>query len=141
MLTCNVQITDESIKKLTKVRAIDALSEAIWNAIDANANIINITTKYNETTGQIAEIVIEDDGDGIPYNKFNDYFTLFQKSWKANERRSNNKLYHGKKGEGRFKLYTLANTIVWETSYISNDKLEKYSIIGNQFKMKTFGIY
>lgn len=140
MLTCNVQITDESIKKLTKVRAIDALSEAIWNAIDANANIINITTKYNETTGQIVEIVIEDDGDGIPYNKFNDYFTLFQKSWKANERRSNNKLYHGKKGEGRFKLYTLANTIVWETSYSNNDKFEKYSITGNQFKMKTFEI-
>ena len=93
ILTKDVVITDESIKKLTKVRAVDALCEAIWNSIDSDATNINIKTIQDNKTGHISKIIIQDNSSGIPYNKFDDYFTLFQKSWKAKARRTNNKLW------------------------------------------------
>ncbi len=140
ILAKDVVITEESIKKLTQVRAIDALCEAIWNAIDADATVINIRTMKDQSIGHIASILIEDNGRGIPYNEFDSYFTLFQKSWKSQARRANNKLYHGKKGEGRFKLYTIAKNISWTTSYEIDNKVLQYTISGKQSQPKRFEI-
>jgi len=139
-LTREVVITEESIKKLTRVRAIDALSEAIWNSIDSDATDINIKTIQDKNTGHLIEIIIKDNGSGIPYKKFNDYFTLFQQSWKKTTRRKNNKLFHGKKGEGRFKLYALAGSATWDTSYIVDNKINNYKINGKQYQPKKFEI-
>ncbi len=137
VLTRDVLITEESIKKLTKVTAINALTEAIWNAIDSDATNIQIKT-HRDKAGLLQNITIEDNGKGIPYNKFDDYFTLFQKSWKKNNRRSNNKLYHGQKGEGRFKLYAIAENIKWDTTYKIQNKLKHYSIECNHREPKKF---
>ena len=139
ILTREVLITEESIKKLTKVPAINALCEAIWNSIDADATHIHIKTNRNES-GLLQQISIEDNGKGIPYEKFDDCFTLFQKSWKKNNRRENNKLYHGQKGEGRFKLYAISENIQWDTTYQIEDKLEQYSISCNHHEPKKFTI-
>ena len=139
-LTREVVITEESIKKLMKVRAIDALSEAIWNSIDSDATDINIKTIQDKNTGHLTEIIIKDNGTGIPYTKFNDYFTLFQQSWKKKSRRKNNKLFHGKKGEGRFKLYALAGSLTWDTSYMLDGKIKHYIIQGKHTQPKKFEI-
>jgi len=122
-----VVITDDAIKRLFNARPIDALTEAIWNAIDAKAKNINVVFVKNKDFGTLEEIRIEDDGDAIPIDKFDDYFLQYQKSWKAEERNSG-KNYHGRKGEGRFKIMSIARNLCWKTSYTVNEKIEEYSI-------------
>ena len=73
LITKNVVITDEAIKRLFKNNAIISLSEAIWNAIDAKAKNISITLQKN-TSAVIEKIIIEDDGEGLPRDKFDEYF-------------------------------------------------------------------
>jgi len=135
-LNKEVVITDEAIKKLFKVPAISALSESIWNALDAKAKNISISIDTNNI-GTINTITITDDGEGIPLNKFDDMFLPYQKSWKA----EGCKNCHGKKGEGRFKLMALANDITWETSYKDdNNIIKKYSISSTRNNPKVFKI-
>ena len=70
--------TEEAIKRLFKVPTIVSLSEAIWNAIDAKAKNIHINFIKN-SLGAIQEIKITDDGEGIAFDKFEEYFLQFQK--------------------------------------------------------------
>lgn len=107
-----VVITEEAIKKLFKVPAIISLSEAIWNAIDAKAKNIYIFFKKDQF-GAIQEIEITDDGEGIPFDKFEEYFLQYQKSWKRDAEGD----LHGKNGEGRFKLLAISKNIEWKTTF------------------------
>lgn len=135
-LTKEVVITEEAIKKLFKNPAIVALSEAIWNAIDAEAKKISINFQKNASE-VIEKITIEDDGEGIPREKFDDYFLQYQKSWKA----ESGKDYHGKKGEGRFKLMAITKHIEWQTSYLAEEgKYKRYTIIADKNKPKSFEV-
>jgi hypothetical protein len=118
-----VVITEEAIKKLFKVPAIISLSEAIWNAIDAKAKNIYINFKKNQLSA-IQEIQITDDGEGIPFNKFEEYFLQYQKSWK---RKAKGDL-HGKNGEGRFKLLAISKNIEWKTTFKTNNDKKEFSI-------------
>jgi len=136
LLTKDVVITDEAIQKLFKNTALIALSEAIWNAIDAKARNISINFQKNQSD-VIEKIFIEDDGDGLPIENFDEYFLQYQKSWKAESLKD----YHGKKGEGRFKLMAIAKNIEWKTSYrTSEDKYKQYSIFATKKQPKSFNV-
>lgn len=132
-----VVITDDAIKRLFNARPIDALAEAIWNAVDARAKNINIVFVKNKDFGTLEEIRIEDDGDGIPREKFDDYFLQYQKSWKAEER-NNGKNYHGRKGEGRFKIMSIARILLWSTSFGNDDTSQEYSIVAKKDHPRTY---
>ncbi|WP_324172090.1 ATP-binding protein [Sulfurimonas sp.] len=130
----DVVITDEAIKRLFKNNAIIALSEAIWNAIDAKARNISITLQKN-TSEVIEKIIVKDDGDGVPRDKFDEYFLQYQKSWKAEADGD----YHGKKGEGRFKLMAISKNIEWSTSYkFSENEYKQYEITAEKKNPKKF---
>lgn len=135
-LTKEVVITEEAIKRLFKNPAIVALSEAIWNAIDAEAK--NISINFQKNMSEVIEkIIIKDDGEGIHRKKFDEYFLQYQKSWKA----ESDKNYHGKNGEGRFKLMAIAKHIEWKTSYFSEDKnYKQYTIIADKNRPKSFEV-
>lgn len=122
-LTKEVVITEEAIKKLFKIPAIIALSEAIWNAIDAKAKNIYIEFTKNQL-GAIQEIRITDDGDGIPFDKFEEYFLQYQKSWKREAEGD----FHGKNGEGRFKLLAISKNIEWKTIFKTDNNEKEFSI-------------
>jgi len=118
-----VVITEEAIKKLFKVPAIISLSEAIWNAIDAKAKNIHIKFIKNQL-GAIQEIQITDDGEGIAFDKFEEYFLQFQNSWKREAEGD----FHGKNGEGRFKLLAISKNIEWKTIFKTNNDEKEFSI-------------
>ncbi|MFW3356968.1 ATP-binding protein [Aliarcobacter butzleri] len=118
-----VVITEEAIKKLFKVPSIISLSEAIWNAIDAKAKNIHINFIKTQL-GAIQEIRITDDGEGIPFNKFEEYFLQYQKSWKREAEGD----FHGKNGEGRFKLLAISKNIEWKTIFKIDNNEKEFSI-------------
>jgi len=128
-----VVITEEAIKKLFKVPAIISLSEAIWNAIDAKASNIHIDFTKDQL-GAIQEIKITDDGEGIPFDNFEEYFLQYQKSWKREAEGD----FHGKNGEGRFKLLAISRNIEWKTIFNTGSEKKEFSIKINKNNPKNF---
>jgi C4-dicarboxylate-specific signal transduction histidine kinase len=62
--TIKVGIESDAIEKFSKVSVDQALEELIWNAIDAEASVIEIVLDRQDLEG-INRIVIRDDGHGI----------------------------------------------------------------------------
>ena len=129
-----VELTIDHIKrKANKIKNFSALNEAIWNAIDADANNIHISTKI-EISGtnqkEITEIIISDDGHGIKKAELEDSLFRYGKTKKTVLGRSpSGRAYHGKAGEGRYTYYSLGSAIIWESKYQSGSKTFTYNVI------------
>ena len=58
----------DHIDSLTRSNGISAIIELIWNALDADATLINIECEKNKL-GRIERLVIQDNGHGLDYQK------------------------------------------------------------------------
>ncbi len=128
-----VQVTKEHLSKYKNCSPSLALSEFIWNSLDADAFNINIS--FSKTDLEIIEsIIINDDGHGINYDELNDTFGKFGSTYKKYRIKSpKGRYYHGKQGHGRYKGFSLGNQIIWESCYFDNQEnlICKFEICGN----------
>ena len=61
----SVQVADDYLQKLaSSKRAIDALSELVWNSLDADATSVSINTIENGLSGN-DKIIVKDNGSGF----------------------------------------------------------------------------
>lgn len=115
----SVQVADEHLKKLASTRkAVDALSEIVWNALDADASNVSISLSENGLGG-IERIVINDNGSGIGPLELDSAFANLGDSWKrhCSRTRLSGRLLHGKEGQGRFKGLSLGLSVSWRTTW------------------------
>lgn len=136
-----VQVTHEHLKKLLKTRPIKALEELIWNALDADANKIDIIFEKNEIGG-IESIIISDNGHGMNYNHINDFFGNLGNSYKLGARFSpTGRKYHGHNGEGRYRAFVLGEQVEWLTvcEYSKGD-IKSFKITGKVHELRTFSV-
>lgn len=99
-----------SIKsQLEKLSQEHAISEYIWNAFDAGATSISITTQPN-FLGGFTEIEITDNGDGIVYDELEETFGQFLDSKKKAKRTP---ITRGHKGKGRFSFCKFSDKAQW----------------------------
>lgn len=140
-----VVATHKSIQSQIEDRiknSFDAFNEFIWNSLDANAKNV----KINVETGpkSIKKIEIIDDGDGINYEKLNDYlFGKFNTSLRAEQKDKNQSLPRGNKGYGRFAFIKFASKAEWQTVY-HDEKSSKnyyYTIQIDDHKLDDFNPY
>lgn len=88
---------------------LEVIREAIQNSHDAGADKIIIDIKKNETPqGESLDILIEDNGDGIPKENFERFFNLGDST-----KRDNSELI-GEKGHGT-KIYFNSNKLILES--------------------------
>lgn len=88
---------------------LELIREAIQNSIDENANKIIITVRNDNTSsGKSLNIIIEDDGDGIVPDKFENFFDL------GNSTKVDDPDKIGEKGHGT-KIYYNSNKVTLET--------------------------
>jgi hypothetical protein len=131
-----VEVQEDHLKSLVSSKPINAISELIWNGLDADALEVCIDFEMDNLLN-IIKITITDDGTGIPYEKAETYFKNLGNSWKKIKRLTDNKRYlHGKHGKGRFKAFSLGKSVIWETV----DKENKYIIRANDSKIKEFQV-
>ena len=133
MRTLNVKVQSDHLSKLASVKSpAQALCELIWNGLDADAQKVIVTYKYN-TLNAINEISIEDDGHGIFANEADAAFENLGGSWKkhAVKTRTKKRLLHGQEGRGRFKVFALGSTATWTTVYMDGLQPYSYTISGN----------
>ncbi|MCO8056114.1 ATP-binding protein [Acinetobacter towneri] len=129
--------TPGHIKTLTEASATKALSELIWNGFDASSKIVSVT--LNSTSlGGLDTIIVEDQGNGIPFKDANTYFGAIGDSWKKFKKETYHHPLHGQNGRGRFKAFCLGADIEWNTTFEDQNSYSTYSIIGNHNKIEEF---
>lgn len=129
--------TPGHIKTLTEASATKALSELIWNGFDASSKIVSVT--LNSTSlGGLDTIIVEDQGDGIPFKDAKTYFGEIGDSWKKIKKETYHHPLHGQNGRGRFKAFCLGADIEWNTTFVDQNSYSTYSIIGNHNHIEEF---
>lgn len=111
-----VKVEKDHLLSLTKATGITAISELIWNSLDADAKKIEIKLQGNEIFYD--RIIVLDDGHGLDYDSAvaafqslggsNKKFKLFSEEHRA---------LHGREGKGRLKAFSLGEIITFESVY------------------------
>lgn len=118
------------LARLSNAGSIQAVSELIWNGLDAGSEQVEIVLERNSMDG-LEELRVIDRGTGIYYPHLDSLFGDLGDSWKKKKRRENGRAIHGKKGQGRLKAFALGNEVRWKSTYLADDsKRRAYTIHG-----------
>lgn len=113
------------------------MAELIWNAFDADASKIDVS--FHEGVFGVDEVIVSDNGAGIPYDQAESLFVALGGSWKAQKHKTGEgRFLHGKDGEGRFKAFVLGRVVDWTVVYSSNGVLRRYVIEGRADSLDEF---
>src|SRR5438552_1888999 len=80
----HVEAQADHLESLSRAKTINALAELIWNALDADADLVNIAVTDNEL-GTPIEVRVLDNGSGINLNDAKSAFGNLGGSWKRNQ--------------------------------------------------------
>lgn len=61
-----VEVQPDHLEKITRAKPVQALSELVWNGLDADAKRVSVTFQENDL-GALDRVTIKDDGIGLPY--------------------------------------------------------------------------
>ena len=128
--TFEIQVQDDHLQRIAQVRKpILAVAELIWNAVDADADRVDVTLQ-DDNLGGLSAIEISDNGHGIPYTDAEQLFSRLGGSWKQGGHKSQEqkRILHGKEGRGRFRAFSLGRVVDWYVCYTAADGLRAYRI-------------
>jgi hypothetical protein len=126
----NIGVEKDHIESLTRASGVNALSELIWNALDADSNAVRVEYDRNPV-GFYNYVNIVDDGHGLTYEKAKNIFGSIGGSEKKTISVSpGGRAFHGKEGKGRYKSLALGSFVEFESTYIdkSISKKQTFSI-------------
>jgi hypothetical protein len=124
MVVLTLKAKDDHLQKVASTRDfIKAISEFVWNALDADASTTSVDLTRN-MLGGLEGIVIRDNGTGITKARAEHDFESLGESWKLHTARTPmlSRAIHGKEGQGRLRFFSLAQRAVWQTVYRENGK-------------------
>jgi hypothetical protein len=123
----DIRVERDHIENLTKASAVSALSELIWNSLDADAKNVSVT--FDQTALGINQIVITDDGHGIDFSVAERAFGNLGGSDKKNRKHSpEHRVLHGREGHGRLKALSLGNLVKFRSVFKNSAGLSHYEI-------------
>jgi hypothetical protein len=130
MTVLSLRARQDYLEKVASTRdPIKAVSEFVWNAVDAEATHVAVEFVLNPLGG-IQEIVIRDNGTGITHAHAGRDFGNLGDSWKRTSLRTPqlHRALHGKEGRGRLRFFSLAERARWGSVYSENGKRWAISI-------------
>ena len=119
MTTLNLLAKQDFLEREANSRdPIRAISELVWNALDADATKVEVVFERN-ALGGMAGIRVIDNGHGIDDERANHDFGNLGDSWKRQKHRTVglSRAIHGKEGRGRLKFFALAQRAKWNTTF------------------------
>lgn len=129
MKTITVSAQKDFLERLASVSPVKALSELIWNGLDAGSDRVQVVLELNDLSG-LEKIRVRDDGIGINYDHVEVLFGHLGNSWKKTKRLFRGRFLHGANGEGRFKAFALGNRVEWNTRYSDpSGRIHQYQIL------------
>jgi hypothetical protein len=124
MTTLNLLAKQDFLEREASGRdPIKAISELVWNGLDADATAIRVVFELN-ALGGLTAIKVIDDGAGIDAERAEHDFANLGDSWKRNKHRTaSGRAIHGKEGRGRLRFFSLAQRAQWHTTFAGPDGL------------------
>ncbi len=119
MVVLTLKAKNDHLQKVASTRDfIKAISEFVWNALDADAPRTSVEL-VRTALGGLESIVIRDNGTGITKARAEHDFESLGESWKLHTARTPvlGRALHGKEGQGRLRFFSLARRAVWDTVY------------------------
>jgi histidine kinase/DNA gyrase B/HSP90-like ATPase len=113
----DIKPESDFLRTLTSSTGSNAITELIWNSLDADSTNIYVESKKN-AINNYDSIVIKDDGHGISYKDSESIFSSIGGSIKLKKSESpDGRIYHGKLGRGRYKSLALGSEVIYNTTY------------------------
>ncbi|MDB6001461.1 MAG: hypothetical protein JWP52_3160 [Rhizobacter sp.] len=123
-----VEVQADHLEKITRAKPVQALSELIWNGLDADANRVSVSFEHN-AIGTLDRVTVRDNGLGLPRSEAPECFRKLGGSWKKfRSITPSGRNLHGQEGRGRFKAFAIGTHADWEVTYEQNDRLWTYTI-------------
>lgn len=125
-----IQVQDDHVERVAQTRKpILALAELIWNALDADADRVDVILERGPLD-ELRAIEVADDGHGMEHSEAVALFSKLGGSWKRARRYSREKkrILHGQEGKGRLRSYSLGRVIDWDVRYRAADRVHQYTI-------------
>jgi hypothetical protein len=128
MTDYTVEVQPDFLERVSRARPIQAVAELVWNALDADATLVEVFLEYDDLG--MSRILIRDNGDGIPFDKASELYRRLGGSWKKpGARTAAGRVLHGYEGRGRFRAFALGRVVDWKVTYrAANGKLRSYTI-------------
>jgi len=134
-----VEVKLDHLSRLAAGSPEAAIAEMIWNALDADATKIDV--RFSEGVLGVDEVIVTDNGSGIPYEQVESLFVALGGSWKAQKQKTREgRFLHGKDGEGRFKAFVLGRVVDWNIIYEVGRELRRYAIEGLSDSLDEFSL-
>ncbi|MGE3335716.1 MAG: ATP-binding protein [Rhodospirillaceae bacterium] len=122
MQQVELEVQADFIERLANAKPIQALSELIWNAFDADAHDVRVECD-RDASGLLQRIRVTDDGHGIPLADAPALFKNLGGSWKRQRKVSlvESRSLHGEEGKGRFRALALGRHVEWRVTVAPDD--------------------
>jgi hypothetical protein len=142
MVVLTLKAKHDHLQKVASTRDyVKAISEFVWNALDADAKRTSVEFVRN-ALGGLEGIIIRDNGTGISKERAEHDFESLGESWKLSKARTPvlSRAIHGKEGQGRLRFFSLARRAHWDTVYEQNKKLFKLTIDIDADRLETSNV-
>jgi len=123
-----IEVENDHLRRLCGAGPVHAISELIWNSLDADATRVEVTVIAGEL--DTSTVAVRDNGHGIPFPEAKQLFIKLGGSWKGSAIKSKQlgRALHGKEGKGRFKALALGRVVDWVVTYRTSGELRNYTI-------------
>lgn len=141
MVDLRLQASDDHVARIAQEGApVRAVVELVWNAIDAEATMVDVLLKRS-AMGAIDEVHVVDNGHGISSNEVESTFGRIGGSWKklGAKSKNNKRALHGELGEGRLRAFALGSRVKWlSKSHSIEGELEAVTISSSRHQRDRF---
>lgn len=126
-----LSVGEGKILQFKKKGQIAAVAELVWNALDANATLVDV--ELRREWDAITQIVVTDNGDGMTPERARTAFAGYGETWKTGKTHTegNTRIMHGRNGEGRLFALALGDRLTWESVAEVDGSLVGVWISGN----------
>jgi Histidine kinase-, DNA gyrase B-, and HSP90-like ATPase len=109
-----VDVREDHLRRLVSSDAVSGVAELIWNALDAEAENVNVRIVENPLGG-VNEVIVEDDGHGMTFDAAKSGFSTLGGSWKLSSTHTlgRKRVLHGREGKGRWRAFAIGDEIGW----------------------------
>jgi Histidine kinase-, DNA gyrase B-, and HSP90-like ATPase len=142
MVVLTLKAKHDHLQKVASARDyVKAISEFVWNALDADAKRTSVEFERNGLGG-LESMIIRDNGTGISKERAEHDFESLGESWKLTKARTPvlSRAIHGKEGQGRLRFFSLARRAHWDTVYEQNSKLFRLTIDIDADRLETSNV-
>ncbi|WKB50902.1 ATP-binding protein [Eleftheria terrae] len=123
-----VEVEPDHLEKNARAKPVQALSELIWNGLDADADRVSVSFEHN-AMGTLDRVTVRDNGLGLQRSEAAECFRKLGGSWKKNRSTTpSGRHLHGQEGRGRFKAFAIGSHAEWEVVYDKGGTLWSYKI-------------